>query len=172
MARRFVAPARPAKKIDYKTWFLLPGLSVTHVGNQTFQGGALTFSDAATILRIRGHIQLSFDDLVVVGDRINMVVGVGIVSTDAFSAGAGSMPDPATDFSYPWLWLNEIQLINNNLVDDGAFGLTAQRIEIDSKAMRKITGGQSLVMIGELTGDVGAPNNDIEFGRLRVLVGT
>ena len=100
--------------------------------------------------------------------------GLGIVSTDAATLGATALPEPNGDCEYPWLWWGEIFLqapvANAGLIS--GFGTYAQRLEVDSKAMRKVTNKETLLWVAETSGVVGAPAVDITFGSTRILIGS
>ena len=135
-------------------------------------GGILTFAEPATILRCRGFCQASFDATMQVGDSIDVTWGLGIVSADAAAVGASAVPDPETDPEYPWLWWDSMQLRSNLAAGVNAWGLSAQRIDIDTKAMRWVKPQQALLLVAQIGTIAGAPVTDLEFGNIRVLVGT
>ncbi len=162
------------KTIDYKTWFSIPGLVASVSTNTTTLSGGLSFSEAATILRIRGYVAAFFDETMQPNDRIILTFGLGIVSTDAFSdIGATAVPDPLADSGYPWLWWNEIRLDSFVTVSGTrAWGPTAQRLEVDTKAMRKVKPAETVCMVIETTSATGAPVTLIDIGAMRLLLGT
>ncbi len=112
------------------------------------------------------------DETKQVGDIFALVLGLGIVSTDAFNAGSGSLPDPSAEPEYPWLWWDEIRLEAFVAAGEEALGSTHQRIVLDTKAMRKISPGQTLVLVGQITTATGAPVTALDVGGIRVLFGT
>ncbi len=77
--------------------------------------------------------------------------GMGIVSDDAFAAGAASIPGPFTDDTAE-LWLVH-QYVYQRVLFDTAVGSSVVghdvTWEIDSKAMRKFTDEQKLVLMAE-----------------------
>ena len=112
----------------------------------------LTFDDLEpiTVLRIRGNFLIK-------GTPNNIadadVVGLGaIVVSDASAAVGGvSVPGPIADPSAPWLWHQYVPL------QAGSAGLLGDdigsvvRVEVDSKAMRKLGLAEKLVIVGELS---------------------
>ncbi len=88
MARR---PMRSGKTIDYKQWSLLPAARVSTASVSTQISSALSFVIPATILRVRATLVILLDGAAEGGVQ-GVVSALGIVSTDAFAAGAGSMP--------------------------------------------------------------------------------
>jgi len=164
--------ARRGKTIDYKEWRSITGLSGAISTDTTTGGGALGFTAPGTILRARGRVMAFFDESQQVGDIITLTWGLGIVSTDAVAAGAASMPDPADEPEYPWLWWGDMDLASNLAAGVNAWGISAQQLEVDTKAMRRIKPGQSLVWIVQSTGAAGTPVTQLEIGQTRVLIGT
>ena len=171
MARRVVVRQ---KKIDFKSWAGIPSLQTDISTDTTTLGPSLVFTGPATVLRIRGYVSGHFDSTVMVDDDIVLTFAMGVISTDAFSAGAGSVPDPAGEPEYPWVWYHQMTLFAESTMGLGthAWGLGAQRAEIDSKAMRKMKPGQNLAFICQSAGASGAPTTTLNFGLTRVLVGT
>ncbi len=166
--------ARRGKTVDYKQWISLPGLSDSTSTNELINATAIDFQVPATILRIRGSGGLiMFDETVQAGDEIDIGIGIGIVSTDAFNAGVASLPNPLGDFEYPWLYLAQQDLVCTVAIGDQALGSTTYRFpDVDTRAMRKIKPSQALVYVFESGGAAGAPVTNLKFPTLRVLIGT
>ncbi len=161
------------KKIDFKQWDAAPGSLFQIQADATTLGGGLSFSIPATILRFRGYVSAFFDATgLSVGDRMCVAVGVAIVSTDAFTLGATAMPDPAGEPDYPWIWWKEFCLHSEQTAAHSAYGIGAQRYELDSKAMRKIKPGETVTTIVQSTFTAGAPGVEFDLGQLRMLIGT
>ena len=170
MARRRSSGGRV---LDMKQWSDVPRSTASiATATTTLGAGVLAFAEPATILRCRGFFQASLNASQQVGDTIALTIGLGIVSTDAATVGAGSMPDPGGEPEYPWLWWGSMFLRSYLAVGVNAWGISAQRLEIDTKAMRRVKPGQSLVVVVESAGVTGAPTTDLDFGQIRVLVGT
>jgi len=164
---------RPGRKIDFKQWSNAPGLIQQIAATGTFLSGSLSFLAPGTILRVRGYVAAFFDATMQVDDRMVLTFGLGIFSTDAVALGATAVPDPADEPQYPWLWWKEFRLDSKTTTGlTGGWGIAAQRYEVDTKAMRKVKPGESLVMVFQSTNLAGAPATDIDVGQLRVLIGT
>ena len=89
-------PRGGGRRIDFKSWSAIPSLQQNVASNQTvLASGALQFSAPATILRVRGRLQVAMDETKQVGDVIALTFGLGVISSDAFDAGAAGVPDPA-----------------------------------------------------------------------------
>jgi len=164
--------ARGGRTIDYKAWLAVPALQTDVSGTSTTLSGALNFAAPATVLRCRGFVQASMDETKQAGDILEIVWALGIISTDAFTAGAGSVPDPGSEPEYPWLWWGGMHLEAFVAVGIEQWGSTSQRLEVDTKAMRRIKPGTSLVYMAQVTSATGAPVTSLEFGPTRVLIGT
>jgi len=165
---------RGGRTIDYKEWAFMPfaDMSTITANGTTLSAGVLPFVRAATILRCRGFVQANFDETQQVGDRMILTWGLGIVSTDASIAGSASMPDPAGEAEYPWMWWNTLVLRSNLAAGINSWGSSNQRLDIDTKAMRRVKPGQSLVMVIEASGASGAPVTEVITSQIRVLIGT
>ncbi len=157
-----------------KEWVLQPGIGFSFSSDATLLGGGIAFNVPATILRCRcPFISGQLDATMQVGDETDVSFGLAIISQDAFNAGAGSVPDPATDLEYPWLYWTSFHLHSQLATGVNAWGTSAQIIrEIDTKAMRKVKPGQQLAWIAEVSNSAGAPVTNVDIGRTRVLIGT
>ena len=150
-----------------KDWSGLPGIVLTTGVDATLLGGSLAFTEAATIVRCRGDVVISLDSPTD-GQELSVTFGLGVISTDAFAAGAASVPDPATDVGYPWLFWKSVDLqmflANNNQSNEASL-----RFAVDTKAMRKMKGFQSLAWIVQSVRVAGTPVGIVNIGQLRVL---
>jgi len=117
-----------------------------------------------TLVRIRGVITFFFDSVTAAADAWTVAVGIGLIATDAFTAGA--LPDPlADDLWEGWMWHHYLHMV----VPAGTTAnLAPVRLEIDSKAMRKVDPGMTLFGITEA-----AEQNDgstfIQYANTRIL---
>ena len=109
--------------------------------------GAGAAEDGLTLVRTRGQLTVSLNAAAAVGEGFSGAFGIGIVTDQAFAAGVASMPAPITDIDWNgWLYHHFFDLFSNTAISGGAavdedFGNViagVQRIEVDSKAMRKI----------------------------------
>jgi len=119
----------------------------------TTQAVLATFSESgspSTILRIRGWVTVKGTPNAT-GDDDVVGLGIIIVELAAASAGGVSVPGPINDEGSPWIWHQYVPL------QAGSAGLLGDdigsvvRVEIDSKAMRKMGINQRLILVGELT---------------------
>ncbi len=163
--------SRPGRVIDFKSWSFAPAFSTVLAAVGTTIGGSVLFTGPATILRVRGAVQASFDSTVQNTDQMRLVFGLGIVSTDAATLGASAVPDPGGEAEYPWLWWGSMQLRASANAAEGAWGTQAQKLEVDSKAMRRVKPGESLLWVVEVASVTGAPVTNIDFLQTRVFIG-
>ncbi len=114
--------------------------------------------EALTVVRIRGEISLKLSTVTTVGDGFtNLGLGIGLVTTDAFDAGAASLPGPLTDKDWSgWIWHQLMgQMAGSATTEVGRFPMEAIRYVIDTKAMRKMRPNQVLVGVVETGTEVG-----------------
>ena len=171
MPRRFQSSGRT---IDFKQWTSVPGLSTQVAADGLVAGGALAFTEPATILRMLGGGDLVlFNASKQADDSGDFCYAIGVVSSDAFAAGVASLPDPTSEPDYPWLFWHFFSLESQITLGTDSLGLSSYRIPPwSSKAMRKMKPGQSLVMLLDVQGMTGAPTTIIELSPIRVLIGT
>ena len=127
---------------------LAAGVSVIDSSAGTAVGGM-------TLVRTRGHISVSTDQQIASEDLVG-AVGLCIVSDEAFAAGVSAVPTPYTDQDSE-LWVMHQYFSQRSLFRD-ATGFTpnaATTWEFDSKAMRKMEFGQSLIFVVENGGTFG-----------------
>ena len=146
------------------------GSAFTEVNLTTTQSIQLFFLETgspSTILRIRGNILVKGTPDAVTDDD---VVGLGmiVVSEASQSAGGASVPGPIDAPNSPWIWHTYVPLAAGQAALDGSDIGSMDRVEVDSKSMRKIGINERLCLIGELsTGLYGAVS---VTGGVRVLV--
>ncbi len=150
MARRrsFAAPRARSSRL---TQWIGPAdqgyVSVASAGATIISSAS--FEEPLTIMRSRGNVSIqpgSFAaDLNVVG-----AFGVAIVTTEAFTAGIASIPEPFSDADWGgwFVWRS----FSMHLDVQSAVGFdvnSALQFEVDSKAMRKVSQNETLVTIAE-----------------------
>jgi len=97
-----------------------------------------------------------------------------VVSSDAFAAGGGSLPDPGTtDPDYPWLYWAAHDFVFNSAALDQQLGEgVSLRRSFDIRSMRKIKPRETLAVVVEYTDTIGAPPLTFSMAPTRVLVAT
>ncbi len=146
---------RSGRGPDYD-WEVLAGLAtgVDVATGTKFLWGATTgetnleAGTALTLMRMRGRCFAQLD-ATAVDERVIVSVGAIVASADAIAAGTGSLPGPDSDGDDEWIWHGNLLLssgaeaaVNTNSLFD--------RLEIDSKAMRKLKQNQAIVLVGEV----------------------
>ena len=111
--------------------------------------GFLSFEEPLTIIRTRGHISIqpgSFAaDLNVVG-----AIGLGVVSTEAFTAGIASIPEPFSDADWGGWFVWRSFSLHLDVQSAAGFDVnSALEFEVDSKAMRKVSTNETMVLVAE-----------------------
>jgi len=112
--------------------------------------GFTAAGEPVTFLRNRGNILVKGTPDAATDDDI---VGFGIitVSDNARAVGGSSVPGPIADPDAPWIWHQYVPL------QAGSAGLLGDdigsivRVDIDSKAMRRMTPNENLILVGELS---------------------
>ena len=88
-----------------KTWVTIPQAAANLDGAATSIGGTLAFVQAGnTVMRTISEYWIGARAVTVVFDNALITVVLGIFSTDAIAAGAGSIVDPDAEPEYPWLY--------------------------------------------------------------------
>ena len=118
------------------------------------QSGAQLLEDGATLLRLRGafHCMLASVDSIA-GGYVGSI-GVGIVTAQAFAIGVTACPTPEMDAEWDgWLFWMPVfcKTITATIGDAINAGVVSQRIEVDSKAMRKLRLGDTIYAVFEGT---------------------
>ncbi len=154
-----------------KQWnFMLGQSNALTVDATVIAAGSIGFSTSQTILRMLGEYIITPTSATTALDSALVVIGIGIVSTDAFGAGAGSMPDPAAEPDYPWMYWASHQFFYLGTAAAGNDSESIRRF-FDIRSMRKVTPRQSLVVVAQYVDNAGAPPLNLNFGQTRVLVG-
>ncbi len=106
-----------------------------------------SFVGPSTLVRIRGMLTIWLESVGSIGDGFTQVVaGIGICSTDAFTTGLGAIPNPIGDIDWPWIWYQNVgAMVGQSVTESENTGELAQvRLPIDSKAMRKIKSNETV----------------------------
>ena len=121
----------------------------------TFGVALLAGGDKATIVRTRGfgrvHLRGSAGGIT---DGFAGAVGLAIVPSTAFAIGVTAIPGPLTEEDWDgWLWHEffDIRTTTSVTADLGEQVIASKAFVIDSKAMRKISGDETVVGMLEAT---------------------
>ena len=124
-------------------------------------------NNPGTIMRSRGQVLGSIDGAVD-DDKVAIAVGLIIADDDAVAVGVTAIPSPLNDMEAEWIWHGFLLLQAQGTSTD-APGLTA-RLEIDSKAMRRVKSNTQCVFAIHPNSLAGTPAVDVMIG-LRSLQG-
>ena len=153
MARQLNTP-RQAKQ-----WDALPGIEFAMTADGTFSGPVFAFSAPFTVLRMLGEYTIAPTAVVVAGERCEVAVAIGVVSTDAATLGATALPDPISEPDFPWLYWAMHPLhwgaAVSGTAGEGPQGVAGSvRKSFDIRSMRKMKPRESLVLVAQY-GDLG-----------------
>ena len=101
-------------------------------------GSAITpVAQELTVLRTRGIFDIHLLSAAAAGDGFFGAVAIGKATLTAFTAGTGSLPMPINEAEWDgWLW-HSFFSVHTGLAGLNGAPSESQRIEIDSKGMRK-----------------------------------
>ena len=105
-----------------------------------------------------------------VSDLVKIGLGLALISTDVFTASA--LPDPSGEPEFPWMYWQEFHLGAESTTVRESEGLQRHRLQLDTKAMRKVKPGQTLTLVTQYVGITGTPGVNQYQSQLRVLLGT
>ena len=144
----------PARSRRTVTWGAGPNAIAQAVSSDgkalSTNGVILTGEAKATIIRIRGHCHLTMGTLNAIGAGFRGAIGLGVVTDDAFVAGAASVPGPLTDSDWDgWMYHQyfDVRAVTASVADGVNALSVSQRWDIDTKAMRKLSDNQVLAMV-------------------------
>ena len=107
-----------------------------------------SFEEPLTVVRTRGFVSIKpaspTADIEIIG-----AFGLGIVSTEAFTAGVASMPEPFTDADWSGWYVWRSFAYDFEFNDATGINYPTWNFELDSKAMRKIGPNETIVGIAE-----------------------
>ena len=130
--------------------------SVATLGNVTF---GVVFDERVTLARVRGNWAVHMIPAAA-SDSMIIALGLIVVQISAFTAGAASMPSPATDLGAEWVWHQLIVMGPSVGTEDVTALDQFQHGQIDSKAMRKIDSSEVLAFIWDGIQVAGVPTAD------------
>ena len=168
-----MAVQRPrGRKTDY-SWghFCGAGVLDNAVGAVVLGSNGFLSTNAQTLTRTHGLVVVELDPTAV-DERVLLAWGLIVVSENAFGAGVASVPTPIADpgedwFAYGHLWVSSG---GGALLDLGLSSLSHRHV-VDSKAMRKVKGGETVALVAEVCSSVDQGGTmELQFG-FRMLFG-
>ena len=164
--QRFV-PGRTRSLARKTSWSVGPETSglggpqaITGTG-AVFAGTSTAFAfDGDTLVRTRGELLLLLTAASAVGDGFHGAFGIGLATTAAIVAAGASLPTPITEEDWDgWLYHRYFSIIAGGTIaaataaqqgDQVNSTSAALRIEVDSKAMRKVAIDMGLFAVVEV----------------------
>ena len=159
------------------TWLGGPGSLSSVQATITASGSTLASvtvslaQERATLVRTRGRLRCYLKSAAAGNNGFVGAFGMAVANLAAVSAGVSSVPTPVTEQTYEWIYWTPIQLLSAGVIDASAAtdedGITGNSgffdIEIDSKAMRKITNEHACYGVIEVT-EIGTATMQWMFG--------
>ena len=116
--------------------------TITASGTTVVTTGIIALSEGTTLIRTRGVLTMSLQNAAAQANGFTGAFGILAAGNEAFTAGAGSLPDPQDEpGDERWLYHKFFQIVSNTATtaDIGQDVLASLRVDIDSKAMRKVS---------------------------------
>ena len=157
--------ARAARML--KQWENIPSIQIDFTGTGTSLGGSIPMTDPRTVIRMIGEYVIGPTSAPVALDVAKIALAIGVVSSDAFAAGAGSVPDPGVEEEYPWLYWKEHTFFFPTTSADPATAQGSVRVPFDIRSMRKLKPRESLVWIFQYMDYNGAPPLTLDVSSTR-----
>jgi len=162
------------------SWSLGPGGNDIDFDSVTFTSTSASILGAGvtpavphlTVVRIRGMLDFRLITTDVVRGGFTWAAGLGIVANDAFLVGTSALPQPFDEVGWPgWLWHNfGVMKSTVGALATSSLSAPSERIEIDTKAMRKLRQNEVLFMIVQVGEASGSASTMDVTGVTRVLV--
>ena len=160
-SRRVVGASR--RKTDWSEgpFSTIQSLAVGNVATQ-FTSGQQATQPGLTIVRIRGEFAWSIVAAASANDGFDaLAIGICVITENQNSVGVTSIPHPLADMEWDgWMYHRLVTGLKALVVDTaeqwGNAGSAQGRVEIDTKAMRKLTETDLVVGVVETGVEVGA----------------
>ena len=174
-------PARSRSLRRKTSWALGPGgtsvLVITASQSSILGAGSQPLVDGLTMVRLRGELLLRLSLASAVTGGFTGAFGVGLSTVAAFAIGVTALQTPLTDEDWDgWLYHRYFALGPGGVIDNSAAAdadqvnatSAALRLEVDSKAMRKIPEGTNIFAAIEVV-EFGTATMEADFNS-RILV--
>ena len=141
---RSSVPSRGRSQRRKTVWSVGPNavaVAFSATGSAIWPIGVAPTTPGLTHIRLRGSAVARLTAAGGIGNGFTGAIGVGVATASAFTVGVTALPTPLTDdFWDGWLWHMYFQILAvTATVSDGVNAVAnVLRVEIDSKAMRKI----------------------------------
>ena len=104
-------------------------------------------TEPVTVVRVRGQVAIEMANAA----NLNVIgaIGMVIVSAEAFAAGVASVPEPFSNADWGGWFVWRSFSYRMAVGDQTGFRVISRDFEIDSKAMRKVSPNEVIVMVVE-----------------------
>jgi len=155
-----------------KQWSSIPGVQLNLTSAGTSGAASLPFTSPFTVMRMLGGFMVGPTNggAFSAGDAMTLAFAIGVVSTDAVAAGAGSLPDPAGEPDFPWLYWKEATIFLQTATPAPGLGAHVERVSFDIRSMRKLKPRESLASIVQYVDISGVPPVNVQINQTRVLL--
>ncbi len=154
-ARRFSRGSSLGHSRRKTSWNEGPGgttpTQFTSTGEAILGGGVAANLDGVTVIRIRGQLDFFLTSVAAAIEGFHGAFGICVVNEDAFAVGSSAIPDPLADQLWDgWMYHHffDVHAITGTIADGVNAQVAHQRIEVDTKAMRKTPTEE--VVVGKL----------------------
>ena len=106
-----------------------------------------TLTEPRTLRRLRGKVMVQLD-AGAPDEKANIAMGIIVVNERALAVGVSAMPSPVADGGDDWIWYG-VASVNSGTEAAILPEYLTDRMEIDSKAMRKLHADERIVFIIE-----------------------
>ncbi len=122
-----------------------------------FTLGSQALADGLTLVRIRGEFNFFLSTISASLDGfLDVALGIANVTENAFGIGTTAVPDPRVDIGWDgWIYHYTGSIFGPSATVDNSLGPAAIRLQIDSKAMRKIKSTDVLIGVAAVGVEVG-----------------
>ena len=121
---------------------------LTTTGSTILNAGAQSQLDDITLMRTRGGAHIFLNGAATgAGAGFHGAIGIGIVTSEAFAIGITAIPVPITNLDWDgWLYHSFFDVHVGSSAPAGPIDSASSsvRLDVDSKAMRKLTGGDTI----------------------------
>jgi len=126
--------------------------------------------DGLTLVRLRGRFSFILTAAAAAGDGYQGAMGIGVTTASATAAGIASVPTPITEQDWDgWLYWQAISChAGDATAGSRNWDQANMNIEVDSKAMRKLTEDSSIFAVFEVI-EIGTATASLFFDS-RILV--
>ena len=137
---------------------------LTGSNTQIVGSGIAALVDGLTVVRIRGSFEAILTSAVSALDGFHAVLGMCVVTNDAFAIGVTAVPNPMDDADWDgWMYHRFFDLHAKGATPSFLLeNQTVIQFEVDTKAMRKLPLNETLLMSMQLI-EVGAAGISVFF---------